>query len=62
MTPRNDTPMNQLTTQLAKLHDHYAAQVNIAIDQGCDDLVEELAAEFTEAGLHLLQTAQPPPA
>ena len=54
--------MNRLTTQLQKLHDHYAAQVNIAIDPGCDDLVEALAAEFTEASLHFLQIAQPPPA
>jgi hypothetical protein len=54
--------MNQLTAHLQQLHDRYAEQVNLAIAEDRDDLVEALSAEFTEAGLEMLLTAAPPPA
>ncbi len=39
--------MNDLTTMLRQLHDQYAEQVNLAVAEGRDDLVEALSAQFT---------------
>jgi hypothetical protein len=54
--------MNQLTVQLQQLHDQYVEQVNLAVAEDRDDLVDALSAEYTEAGLKILLTAAPAPA
>ena len=38
--------MNELTATLSELHDEYAENVNLAVAEGRDDLVEALVAEF----------------
>jgi hypothetical protein len=45
--------MNELSTRLRQLHDHYAEQVNLAVAEDRDDLIEALSEEFTTAATAL---------
>ena len=47
------------TQRLRELHELYVWQINAAVEEGRDDLVAELAEEFTEEALAVL-TAQSP--
>ena len=47
--------MNDVTTMLQDLHDHYAEQVNLAVAEGRDDLVEALSDQFTATATAALQ-------
>jgi hypothetical protein len=45
---------NNIEARLRALHDEYAAAVNVAIDEGRDELVDSLADEFSEVALELM--------
>jgi hypothetical protein len=40
--------------RLLALHEEYAAAVNVAIEEGRDELVDQLADEFSEVALELM--------
>jgi hypothetical protein len=52
--------MNDVTTLLRQRHDDYVEQLNIAVAEGRDDLVEALAAQFTEEATTALREAALP--
>jgi hypothetical protein len=43
-----------IEARLRALHDEYASAVNVAIDEGRDELVEQLADEFSAVALELM--------
>ena len=45
---------NDLTDRLLALHDEYAAAVNAALDEDREELVHELADEFSTVALELM--------
>jgi len=47
-----------METRLHALHDEYAAAVNVAIEEGRDELVDQLADEFSEVALELMITSR----
>jgi len=47
--------MNDITTMIRELHDDYVEQVNLAIAEGRDDLVEALSAQFTQTATTALR-------
>ncbi len=53
---RSDAPgvNDELTNRLAALHDEYAGALNAALDEGRDELVSELAEEFSVVALELM--------
>lgn len=53
--------MHDLPTTLRQLHDNYIEQVNIAIAEDRNDLVDALAAEFTEVAVTTLLAAETHP-
>ncbi len=45
---------NNIEARLRALHDEYATAVNVAIDEGRDELVDQLADEFSAVALDLM--------
>jgi hypothetical protein len=45
---------DDLTDRLLALHDEYAAAVNAALDENREELVRELADEFSSVALELM--------
>ena len=45
---------NDIAGRLLALHDEYAAAVNTALDEGSEELVHELADEFSTVALELM--------
>ena len=43
-----------IEARLRALHDEYAAAVNVAIDEGRDELVDQLADEFSQVALEMM--------
>ena len=50
--------MPNLPTTLQQLHDSYIERVNIAIAEDRNDLVDALAAEYTDVALTTLLAAE----
>ncbi len=48
---------SDLTEQLRALHQDYTEQVNLAIAEGRDDIVDELVATYPDEALQLLVAA-----
>jgi hypothetical protein len=46
--------LDETRTALRKLHDEYIEAVNMAVGEDREDLVEELAASYPDAALHLI--------
>jgi|tagenome__1003787_1003787.scaffolds.fasta_scaffold15574999_1 hypothetical protein len=44
----------QVRTQLRLLHDDYVSAVNSAVEEGRDDLVERLVADYPDAALRIM--------
>ncbi|GAA4687307.1 hypothetical protein GCM10023215_23740 [Pseudonocardia yuanmonensis] len=44
----------QVRTRLRLLHDEYVAAVNSAVEEGREDLVERLAADYPDAALRVM--------
>jgi len=49
------------TQRLRELHELYVWQINAAVEAGRDDLVAELAEEYTEDALAVLTMGSPDP-
>ena len=47
--------MHNVTTTLRELHNEYVEQVNLAISEDRDDLVEALSAQFTQTATTALR-------
>ena len=45
---------NTIETRLRALHDEYAIAVNVAIEEGRDELVGQLADEFSVVALEMM--------
>ncbi|HTF47987.1 MAG TPA: hypothetical protein VK735_11095, partial [Pseudonocardia sp.] len=44
--------------QLRELHDYYAFQVNVAIEEGREHMIDGLVARYPEEAARLIQDAQ----
>ena len=53
------TPVEGETQRLRELHELYVWQVNAAVEEGRDDLVEQLADEYLEEALAELARSRP---
>jgi hypothetical protein len=53
---------DDLTTELARLHDEHVERVNAAVGEGRDDLLQELSDSYVEQAMSLMTAAGLPPA
>jgi len=52
------SPVRDLPTTLRQQHDSYIERLNIAIAEDRNDIVDALAAEFTDVALNTLLAAE----
>ena len=56
------TAGDELTASLARLHDEHVEQVNAAVGEGREDLLQELSDSYVEEAMTLMAAAGLPPA
>ena len=52
---------DELTARLARLHDEHVEQVNAAVGEGREDLLQELSDSYVEQAMALMTDAGLPP-